>query len=438
MAAPDKVFQQVYAWYKASIDRLLVASPIAEADRPAVELLIWQALGVVNAAAPPAIPDLTDFHDNGAAAESLSIACEVIAKSLAALGHVKQALDALGPGGNPVAALSVVGPVMQQIDRLVQLQANSRYPSAFSIGKMLLMLTGDAQAVAPATHEADKLAALLGAAPADVASVQSAFGLVAVLIGGMLDRSFTVPPSNPAAGFITQAIPPFVGKPTLALAVPGGLNATLTFNSEPPAAITASLKLAFKRSQPIDGTSIAIDLTGSGDIDMLIPVAPPDRVAVSGNYSLGLALTRTGNALTIGSDTLGVTLTIGELGIALQLANGTPSLKFVARNTKVVFKPSDGFLKLILGDSITIGLDIIAEADAAGKLRLTNGTGLHASLPVPTLPTGPFELQLISLELDPQGGSFAKLAIEVSASFGVSLGPFAASVDRLGVSLKLT
>jgi DNA polymerase-3 subunit alpha len=55
------------------------------------------------------------------------------------------ALDALGPGGNPVAALSVVGPVMQQIDRLVQLQANSRYPSAFSIGKMLLMLTGEAQ-----------------------------------------------------------------------------------------------------------------------------------------------------------------------------------------------------------------------------------------------------------------------------------------------------
>ena len=26
MAAPDKVFQQAYAWYKASIDRLLAAS----------------------------------------------------------------------------------------------------------------------------------------------------------------------------------------------------------------------------------------------------------------------------------------------------------------------------------------------------------------------------------------------------------------------------
>jgi len=124
---------------------------------------------------PAANPDLADFKDNGAAAESLAIACEVIAETLAALGYVKQAVDALG-GGNPAAALAVVSPVMQQIDRLTQLQANSRYPSAFSIGKMLLMLTGDAQANPAAGHEADKLAALLGAnSAADVANAQSAF-----------------------------------------------------------------------------------------------------------------------------------------------------------------------------------------------------------------------------------------------------------------------
>ena len=437
MAAPDKVFQQVYGWYKASIDRLLAASVIPLADRPAVERMIWQTLGVVNVAPPPANPDLADFNDNAAAPESLAMACQVIAEALAALGHIRQAVDALAPGGNPAAALAVIGPVMQQIDRLTPPQANSRYPSAFSIGKMLLMLTGDAQAGAAPTHEADQLAALLGAAPADAANVQSAFGLVTLLIGSMLDRSFTAPSSSAAAGFVTQAIPPFVGKPTLALSVPGGVSATLAFDVGPPSAIRAALALAFKRTQPIDGTSIAIDLTGSGAIDMLIPVLPAGGVAVSGNYALGLALTRTGNALKIGSDALGVTLTVGELGVALQLANGKPSLKFVARNTKAVFKPSDGFLKLLLGDGITISLDIVAEADAAGKLRLTNGTGLRASLPVPTLPTGPFELQLINLGLDPKGGSFAKLAVEISASFGVSLGPFAASVDRLGVLLQL-
>jgi hypothetical protein len=437
MALPDTVFQQVYAWYKASIERMLAASPVAPADRAAVAQLIWQTLGVVNPAAPPAAPGFADFRDNGAAADSLALACEIIGETLAALGHIKQAIDGLAPGGNPAAALAVVGPVMDQIDRLTQLQPNSRYPSAFSLGKMLLVLTGDADAAPTPTHEADKLAALLGAAPADAANVQAAFGVLAVVLGSILDRSFTLPPADPAAGFLTAVIPTFAGKPTLTLAVPGGLNATLAFDSSPPASLKASLQLAFKRSQPIGGTSIAIDLNGSGAVDTLIPLAPPGRISVSGAWSLGLGIKRSGNALTIGSDALGVTLSVGDLGIDLQLANGTPSLKFFAQNAKAVFKPSDGFLKLILGDGITIGLDIAAEADAAGKLRLTNGTGLHASLPVPTLPTGPFELQLINLGLDPQGGSFSKLAVEISASFGVSLGPFAASVDRLGVALSL-
>lgn len=437
MATPDKVFKQTYDWYRGSIDRLLVASMIPVAEQAAVKQLIWQVLGVINSAAPPANPDLSDFKDNGAAAESLAIACEVIAETLTALGYIKQAVDALD-GGNPAAALAVVGPVMNQIDGLTQLQANSRYPSAFSIGKMLLMLTGDAQANPAAGHEADKLAALLGAnSAADVANAQSAFGIVALLLGSMLDRSFTTPSSSAAAGFIPQAIPSFAGKPTLSLAVPGGLNGTIAFDVGPPSAIKASIVLALNRSKPIDGTGIELGFTAKAGVDVLVPVLPLGGVAVSGAYAIGLDLKRKGNALKIGSAALGVTISIDELGVSLKLANGAPSLQFFAQGTKVVIKPSDSFLKLILGDGITIGLDIAAQADAAGKLRLINGTGLHASLPVPTLPTGPFDLQLIHLGLDPEGGSFSRLAVEVSASFGLKLGPFDASVDRLGVLLKL-
>ena len=193
MSPPDKVFKQTYAWYNAAIDHLVAASPIPAGDRPAVKQLIWQVLGVLNPAAPPANPQLSDFKDNGAASESLAMACQVIGEALVALGFIKQAVDAM-QGGSPAAALAVVSPVMQQIDRLTQLQANSRYPSAFSIGKMLLLLSGDAQADPPANHEADKLAALLGAAnAADVANAQAALGMVAMLLGSMLDRSFTAP-----------------------------------------------------------------------------------------------------------------------------------------------------------------------------------------------------------------------------------------------------
>jgi Family of unknown function (DUF6603) len=437
MAAPDKVFQQTYTWYNTSVDRLLAASLIPAAEQPAVRQMIWQMLGVLNPAAPPANPDLTDFKDNGAAADSLALACQVIAEALAALGYVKQAVDGLG-GGNPAAALAVVGPVMQQIDRLEQLQANSRYPSAFSIGKMLLMLTGDAQANPAAGHEADKLAALLGAnSAADIANAQSAVGIVALLVGSMVDRSFTAPSSSAAAGFIPRAIPSFAGKPTLSLAAPGGLNGSLAFDVGPPSTIKASIALAMNRSQPIDGTGIELKLTANAGVDVLVPVAPPGGVGVSGGYAVGLDIKRKGNALKIGSDALGATLSIDELGISLKLANGSPSLQFFATGTKAVIKPADSFLKLIFGDGITIGFDVAAQADVAGKLRLINGTGLHASLPVPNLPTGPFELQLINFGLDPQGGTFTRLAVELSASFGVSLGPFAASVDRLGMLLKL-
>ena len=80
MAAPDKVFKQTYAWYKASIDRALAASGLPAAQQPQVEQLIWQMLGVLNPAAPPAVPDLTDFKDTGADAQSLAVAAQIVAE----------------------------------------------------------------------------------------------------------------------------------------------------------------------------------------------------------------------------------------------------------------------------------------------------------------------------------------------------------------------
>ena len=44
---------------------------------------------------------------------------------------------------------------------------------------------------------------------------------------------------------------------------------------------------------------------------------------------------------------------------------------------------------------------------------------------------------MIHLGLEPVDNSFLHLKVELSASFGVDLGPFAASVDRLGILLDL-
>ena len=442
MAEPDRVLKQAFTWYEASIVRAITASGLSPADQAAVTTLLWDALGLKNPAAPPANPDLVDFKEHNGAQESLAVAATIVGEALVALGYVQQAVAAAGGGGLP-AALAVVDPVLQQIERLRKLDATARYPSALTIGKILLMMSGDAQANPAAAHEADKLASLLGAnSAADIADTQAALGIVALLIGSLIDRTFTAPMSG-ASPLITGGLPSFAGKPTLTLKVPAAvapsLSGSIEFDTTAPSAIKAGLTLAVDKSKPIDGTDIALKLTGSTNVSVLVPVAPPGPAQVSNPYIFGLELTRkkTGGALVISNDQAGVTISIGELGVALQLKNGEPLLRFSAHDAKATIKPSDGFLKMILGDGISVALDVVAEADKAGTLRFVNGTGLRVSLPIPTLPTGPFELQLINLGLNPAGGSFTNLEIEVSASFGVALGPFAASVDRLGIIATL-
>lgn len=440
MAEPDKVFKQTYAWFKTSIDHALSSGGLTAAQRAQAEPLLWQALGVLNAGAPPANPTLADFKEHAGAAESLAVAATIVAEALVSLGYMQQAVAGLQPGGNPASAIAVIGPALEQVDRLSHGQPGSRYPSAFSIGKILLMLSGDAQANPAAGHEADKLAGLLGAASlADIANAQAALGIVTLLIGSMIDRSFAAPSGAATPGWVTQALPDFTGQPRLTLIAPAGLGGTLDFKAAAPSAIKAALNLALDKSKPIDGANTTLGLAATGGIEAVVPVAPPGPVQVSGEYGIGVALKRdkSGGAIVVGSDALGATIAIDEIGVAMQLKNGAPGLQFFAKQAQATIKPNDRFLELILGDSVNVAMDVVAEADTAGGLRLVNGTGLHVSLPVPTLPTGPFDLQLINLGLDPIGGSFSRLRTEISASFGVALGPFAASVDRFGVLLDL-
>ena len=80
MATPDKVFKQTYAWYKKSVERAC-ASGHPGGHRPQVEQLIWRMLGVLKPAAPPTNPDLSDFADTGAHAQSMAVAAQIVARS---------------------------------------------------------------------------------------------------------------------------------------------------------------------------------------------------------------------------------------------------------------------------------------------------------------------------------------------------------------------
>ncbi|GBL44759.1 putative transcriptional activator SRCAP homolog [Sulfuriferula multivorans] len=429
MAQPDAVFQKCYSWFRDSVSQAVSALPAA--DQAAAEQRIWQMLGLTNANVPlPANPDINDFRDTGATAESLALAAQIVAESLAALDNIKQAVDAL-QGGNPAAALGVIAPILRQLEQLRSV-AGGRYPSAFSLGKILLTLSGDAQTGASAGQRAQKLATLLGASAAQSTDTQAALGLVTLLGGSLLDRSFAAP--NP--GFPLPGLPALAPNlPKLNLNAPG-LGGTLEFSSAPPG-IRAALNLAVNPAASVGGFKMS--LTSSAGVSVFVPVLPPGQVQVSGDFGFTLSLSHVdpNGALVIGSDELGAKLSIGELGMALTLSNAAPAISVFARQGKATLKPRDGFLKLILGEGIALDFAVEAEADKFGTLRLKNGSGLKASLPVPTLPTGPFQLQLINFGIAPDNGSFLKLQIELSASFGVALGPFQASIDRLGVLLDV-
>lgn len=436
MAKPDKVFKQTYDWFRESVNQAL--SSVPPAQQAQVEQLVWQMLGVLPAPLPPD-PDLDDFKDTGAASDSLAVAAQIVAESLAALEYVKRAVDGL-QGGNPAAALSVIGPVIRQVDNLSKGLGNSRYPSAFSLGKMLLTLSGDAQLANPAAGEqAKKLAQLLGAISAqEIRDAQTALGLLILLVGCMIDRSFTAPTTGPNVGWQQQPLPPLLNPPQVNLPGPAGIGGNLRFKTDGPVGVEADLNVAFNKTQPLDGNNFPIALQASAGVNAFVPVLPPGPVIVSGNFEIGISLARVkeGGAVVIGPFH-GASLSIGEVGMGLNLKNGAPSLVFFARKGKAMLKPDDSFLKLILGEGIALDFSIEAQADQFGHLRLKNGTGLKANLPVPTLPTGPFKLQFINFGLEPVNGSFLHLQMELSASFGVDLGPFKGSVDRLGLLLDL-
>jgi hypothetical protein len=432
MAKPDKLFTQTYRWFSSSIDRTL--TPI-----PAAKTLMWQMLGILNATAPPADPDLDDFVDGGANAESLAVAAQIIGEALAALDLVKQGVDSLKAGG-PAALLGLIAPVMQQIEQLSKGLPKSSYPSAFSLGKILLTLSGDANTNPAAGHEADKLASLLGSSAAQSQDTQAAAGLVVLIIGSMIDRSFRAPSTGaPDLGFVAglPALPALPSFNFASLGLPAGLGGLLEFSTAAPIGVKAGFNLNLSKNSVLDATDFTLGLSAGAGINVFLPILPPGQAKADGGVDFGISLARTKNALAIGSDELGVKLLIDELGIELKLKDNLPKLLFFARRGKATIKPNDGFLKLILGEGIALDFTVEAEADQSGKLRLKNGTGLKASLPVPTLPTGPFELQLINLGFEPVNGNFRHLQVEFSASFGVELGPFQGSVDRLGLLLNL-
>ena len=133
--------------------------------------------------------DPSTFAATRAEAQSLAVAALVTGETLAALRTLGEVLEDLDAGNVDLADLSKV---IRQIDRIIGAEPG-KPPSAYSIAKLLLILSGDADEP-DNKPPARKLVLLLknspGLSDAQVAEPQMILGLAIMAVGTILDRSF--------------------------------------------------------------------------------------------------------------------------------------------------------------------------------------------------------------------------------------------------------
>ncbi len=443
----DKVFLRAFKWFKEAVARLQAELP----SDPPINLsatltdILRTKLGLELDKTEATI-DPNNFAASRAEAQSLAIATMVTGETLAALRTLGQVLAAIDSGA---LALDDLSKVIQQIDRLIGADPG-KPPSAYSIAKLLLILSGDADEP-DNKPPARKLILLLknnpGLSDAQVAEPQMILGLAIMAVGTIIDRSFDTPGLPVLPPPVPIALPPVdqhrtfslarsddgTKKLDLALGIVTGaetqLFAELTSNLATQQAVADAFELQF---------SAGAAFRAQFSVPALAPLPPSiPKPDLSGAVDIGITFARksSSNPLVLGS-TSGTHFSIGELSGGIILKNNAPQVVFDLKESKLVLKiGDDSLLSAVMGDEIEVRLTFGLIADNAG-LRLKDGTGLKATIPLEKIPNSPVQIPFLYFDLI-KGPNLNQIDIEIAGSFQVAIGPFAGSIDRLGTKLNL-
>jgi hypothetical protein len=132
-------------------------------------------------------------------------------------------------------------------------------------------------------------------------------------------------------------------------------------------------------------------------------------------------------------------LDLQELEWGVDLSPERAGFRFALRQAELVvsFDEADGFLRSVAGGQTTIRFSAALAVDSEGGWRLEGGTGLRVTLPAGGSVGGVLVVHQLELGLEPPAGDI-DLSLEVTGGFSLKLGPFAASVDRMGFRLDAT
>ena len=93
----------------------------------------------------------------------------------------------------------------------------------------------------------------------------------------------------------------------------------------------------------------------------------------------------------------------------------------------------DSFLRQLPGGNIEVPFEVSLVGSTSTGIHFEGGTRLRVNLPVSASLFGVFTVQFLELELVTE----PEVSLDIRGGFSLTLGPFAASIDRVGVSLAL-
>ncbi|HML22024.1 MAG TPA: hypothetical protein PKD09_10260 [Aggregatilinea sp.] len=197
---------------------------------------------------------------------------------------------------------------------------------------------------------------------------------------------------------------------------------------------------AFEKT--IDQTTLTIEAGAASALDMFIPFSGDAHDFELGSSAAGflkfsmLHAGRDEPAFRIG-DADKTRLDIGKIGLGVNLMSDRAGLRLFMKDAELVIKlgDGDGFLQQLPAGEIKLGFNFGILADTAGGFRVEGGTSVRATIPVEKSLGGVLNIHTIDLALG-AGSAGYDAALEMSTTLGLTLGPFRASVDRIGFKFE--
>jgi hypothetical protein len=255
-------------------------------------------------------------------------------------------------------------------------------------------------------------------------------------------------PSLPPAALQVPVWESETDDPSVDRAVAGLLLAAAgpaTLDSHPGLALLPYVEGQFEAAIPL-GVTYVLEVLGSAELaGGPVEIIRPDGCFFTaigpvpvGDTSMGLRLRRIptpGSPAVVLLDAEGVGLVAGSVFVQLTVSPEDAGVALGITGGQLGVIPSaDGFLGRVLPrDGLQVPFDLTLEWTSRHGLRISGAAGLELTIQL-GLQLGPVVLESVYLVLRPDADGVS-LRVATSASF--ALGPFAATVDRVGIAANL-